>query len=175
MSEPVDIIVREGDCPCPGAPHTEEHVYLEPTLSLRLGSAATAAWASAESTIAAQQAALTEAYLPLAIVRWSFVERDTDKLELDPKATRPVAINRENMERLIPWHKGGFAVANEADRLYSKDWIAPLELAISRLSAPTPTDASTSQSQRPGSTPPTPLMPSSQNGSAGKRSAAPAR
>lgn len=153
MTEGIRVPVRKGDCPCPGTPHEEEFVELEPLLSLPLASAALAAANVGEKTLAGMQAALIGAYLPGGIRAWSFVEG---------KPPLPVPITRENMERLIPWDRGGLEVSERADELYSPTLTAPLARRMQKASEPGPTEPSTSPSlpsgdaTQPSSTPSSP-------------------
>lgn len=165
MSEPIDVVIRTGDCPCPGTPHLEEHVFLEPALTLPMASGAAAAIRYADPTAAAQQAALISAYLPAAIRSWSFVERD------DAGKVRSVPVTRENMDRLLPWDKGGWEVAEQADGLYSEMLLRPLVARLSMLSPAGPMDDSTLPAPSSGSERRKHSKRSSQNGSAGSRSA----
>lgn len=135
MSEP--IIVDVGACRCAGSPHPSDTVALEPELTLAMASGALFAMNTADGTSAGQMAALSEAYLPAGIREWSFVDEDG-----------PVRITRENMERLIPWDKGGLEVTEKADALYSERLMAPL---VRRL----PTSAQSGRTAR--STSPIPL------------------
>lgn len=168
--EPVDMVVRAGDCPCPGSPHSEEHVYLEPELTLTMAAAGAMAIQTAGLDPIDQQAKLTDAYLPRAIRTWTF-------LELGPnQRVQPVEITREAMNRLLPWDKGGIELVEQCDSLYSEALVRPLVARLSKLSARTPTGSSTPRSRRTSSQPPKPSSPSSQNGSAvGKPFVVPAR
>ena len=155
------VVVRSGDCPCPGTPHTDERVTLAPALTLPVASGAFAAYAGAEATVSAQQAALIAAYLPATITAWSFTD----------ERGQPVPITRENMDRLLPWDKGGLEVANAADGRYSPTLIAPLARLIAMQSPPTPTDSSTSANPASGPLPPEPSASFSPDDSAGMPSA----
>lgn len=161
-----DIVVRLGECPCPGTPHTEEHVEIEPEATLAMCLRAYKVMAAAEGSFAAKYAAIISAYVPSCITSWSF-------LELVDGAMKPVPINAENAERLLPWDKGGYEVAEKADELYSGRVFRPLVRRLPKVSPPSPTADSTSQNPAPGSPIPTPSGPSSPSASAGKRSAAP--
>lgn len=167
--DPVDVVVRSGDCPCPGTPHEAEHVYLEPKLTLPMAAAATAALRWADDTVADKQGALISAYFPSAIRSWTFVELDENQ------RLAPVPVNRDNMERLLPWESGGFDVIDQADTLYSGPLMRPLVARMSKLSERGPTASSTSRSRRSGSRHREQSRPSLQNGGAGKPFVAPAR
>lgn len=165
--DPVDVMVRVGECPCPNTPHSEEHVYLEPELTLPMAGAATAALRWADDTVADKQAALIQAYFPSAIRSWTFLELG------EGKRLEPVPVTRANMERLLPWDKGGFEVIDQADTLYSAALMRPLVKRISKLSERGRTGSSTSRTKGSGSRPRKQSAPSSQNGSAGKPFVAP--
>lgn len=157
------VVVRTGDCPCPGTPHAEERVTLAPALTLPVASGAMAAWAAADAVLSAQQAAIIAAYLPATITAWTFTD----------EKSQPVPITREAMERLLPWDKGGMEVAELADSQYSARLLAPLVERIRRLLPPTPTDDSTSANPSSGETPPEPSGSSSPDDSAGRPSGDP--
>lgn len=116
-----------------------------------VASAAMAAMRWAESTTGAQQAAIIEAYLPASIRSWSFIGEDRKQIPVD----------REEMERLLPWDKGGMDVAEAADGLYSERLMRPLLARIQKLSLPTSTDSSTSATPTSGTPPPDSYEPSS--------------
>lgn len=172
MRDPVTVEVREGECPCPGSPHTVESVVLMGELTLPVASAALAEMRTADPTIGAQQAALTRAYLPGAIIRWTFVEIDPE----DPKGVRvrPVPLTAEAVERLLPWDQGGMEVAEQADDLYSERLMRPLVRRMARRSGTGPMESSTSQSLPSGSAAPEPSERSSQPSGDGRPSEVPA-
>ena len=68
MNDAVGVVVRQGDCPCPGSPHAEEIVFLEPEATLAISVTSWKALSMAEATIASQYAALIEALGMLAPV-----------------------------------------------------------------------------------------------------------
>lgn len=152
------VTVRVGDCPCPGEPHAQETVTLTPTLTLPMASAALAAINAGEATASAMQQGIIEAYLPAGIREWTFTDEQR----------KPVPISRDNMERLLPWDKGGMELAEAADALYSETLMRPLVARIERLSEPSPTEPSTPPSPPFGPPPPVRLEPSSPDESAGK-------
>jgi hypothetical protein len=119
MSDPKRVDV--GACRCPGAPHDSDWVDLEPELTLAMASGALFAMRLAGDTASDQMAAISSSYLPSGIRDWAFTNEDES----------PVPINRDNMERLIPWDKGGSEVVEQADALYSERLMAPL---VRRLS-----------------------------------------
>ncbi len=160
----VVVRIRDGDCPCPGTPHDHEEVHLEPELTLPMAHGAMALVATASADSAATMAALSAGFLPAGIRSWTFTDEDG-----------PVPVSRENMERLMPWDKGGYEVNEQADALYSERLFAPL---AKRLSASVP-DGQTERPMSPipltGRRPPKSSPPSSPDGSDMPRSAAAGR
>lgn len=169
MSEPVEVRVREGDCPCPDTPHEVEVIELEPEITLPMGSAAVFAirLATEESPgdTAAMMAAIAQVYLPLGIRSWTFTEEDGS----------PVKRTRENLERLIPWDKGGMEVTERADSLYAEKLMTPLVRRFSPSVRVGRTGKRTSPIPLRGPRPPKSSTPSSLDGSDGRRSAAAGR
>ncbi len=166
MSEPIDVVVRAGDCPCPGTPHTEEHVFLEPELTTPMAAGAMAALNAADATIADHQTALIESYLPRGIRSWSFLEADENGRIVS------VPINRANLARLLPWNQGGFDLAERADSLYSETLLRPWVARMSMLSQRGQTGDTTPPNQAIGRPPRKPSRRSLPNGGAGRLSAA---
>ena len=164
MSAPVEVVLRQGDCPCPGTPHEDERVYLEPALSMQMAITAFAAMRGAGPNRAAQTGALVSSYFPLGIRAWTFTDADGRLRE----------ITRESVDELIPWESGGFELADRADNLYSGHLMRPLLAGRSKSSPAGPTETSTSPSPESGSPLPTPSPRSSQSKPAGKLSAVPA-
>jgi hypothetical protein len=167
VTEPVAVEVRRGDCPCPGAIHPIETVLLEPEATMPMAAAALYGMQNAAEP-AGRMAALISAYLPAGIRSWTFVEHNGDRLV-------PVEITRASMERLIPWDRGGFEVANKADDLYSGRVTAPLVRMSTSRSAGGPTDDSTSPSLPSSPDTPTWPEPSWRNGTDGRPSEVPDR
>jgi hypothetical protein len=155
------IRVDVGECRCPGTPHASDWVDLEPELTLAMASGALFAMKTADSTTSSQMAAIAGAYLPAGIREWSFTEGKV-----------PVPVDRENMERLMPWDKGGLEVTEAADALYSERLMAPL---VKRLSPSAP-DGQTEKPMSPiplsGHTPRKSSLRSSHDGSDTPKSAA---
>lgn len=161
----VEVVIRTGDCPCPGMPHTEERVFLEDEATLPLSIYAYKMLANAEGNWRAKEAALIASYIPRAITAWSFTDRNGDVLP----------ITTENAERLIPWDRGGYLVMEKANELYSDRVLAPFlpprkELGSAPTSSSSPTgpkDESTSATPQPGSSHPQPSRRSSRTSSDG--------
>lgn len=161
MSEPVEVRVREGDCPCPGTPHTEEIVYLVPHITIPMGIAAYAA-IRAGTNSQDVQAALGAVWLRHGISAWTFTTEEN----------RPLPITPENVEEVIPWQNGGFEVANAADDLYAGDLFRPLVKRPTASSSSTRTGSSTRPTTPSGRTPRKSSRRSLPNGQDGKPSVA---
>ena len=158
------VVVTLADCRCPGRPHQPgDTVTLRGEPSVPMG---TAAWgvASMGGAIWDVQARLAEVWLRYGITAWSF---------LDSKGG-PEPVTAANIDRLLPFNRGGMEVANAADDIYSDPVLSPLAARRSMSSPPTPTDDSTSASPPSGDTPPTPSSPSPRPAHRGKTSAVPA-
>ncbi len=164
MSEPFDLVVRAGNCPCPGAPHQEEHVYLQRELTLAMVGGALGALRGS-TNIPEMEGRLIQGFFPVAITGWTFVDKDGDL----------IAPTADAMEELLPIEQGGFELVEFAREHYMPRIGRFLAVRTSTLSQPGPTDDSTSASPPSGSPLPEPSKPSSLNGGAGRRSAAPAR
>lgn len=170
MSEPVEIRVREGDCPCPGRPHAFEVIYVEPRLTNQIAAAALYAINEAPADEADVRGVLAKAYLHNAIRRWTFLRAVTDVRDVVVDS-EPVPITPETIEECVPFWAGGMELINALDGLYSGDLLRPLARARSKLSPPTSTDDSTSATPESGSPTPRPSRRSSPNGRAGRVSA----
>lgn len=115
MSEPIPVDV--GACRCAGKPHDSDVVYLEPELTLPMASGAMYALNfETDGTTSALMRLLTEAYLPAGIRSWTFVDEKGEAVRID----------REAMERLIPFDRGGMEVSEKADALYAERLMSPL-------------------------------------------------
>lgn len=142
-------------------------VYLIPTLSNAMAAGILAAMEGTPATEASMQATLVAGFLqPVprgAIAGWSFVED-----------FEPVPVTDDNIERLLPWGKGGLEVAEKCNELYAGDLFRPLVARQKKSSPPTPTDASTPVILARGSKHRKRSKPSSPNGTAGMSSVVPA-
>ena len=168
MTQAVELVVRAGDCPCPGTPHIEEVLYLEPELTMPMASAGMASLRETE-TVADVEAGLTAAFLPRAIRSWTFLERDADG------NVGPVEISRDNLERLVPFDGGGYELIERVGELYMGRFMRPLVARMSKLSQPTSTDDSMPPTPPSGTPRRGPSRPSSPTNGAGKQSGVPAR
>lgn len=161
--EPAKLIVRKGDCPCPGKPHLQEEVLLEPTLTLPMVSGGLAAMRGA-TTIPEMEGRLFQGFFPIGIRSWSF---------LDAAGDAPVTA--ENIETYLPLEAGGFELVEFAREHYMPRFGGFLASRIATLSAPGQTDDSTSPSPPSGSQRPARSRQSSHANGAGKPFVAPAR
>jgi hypothetical protein len=112
--EPVEVPV--GACRCPGTPHEEDVVYLAPELGFEAGLAVEAAMSSSTDQTE-QTLAVALALVRRNVLGWTFVDEEG----------KPEPVNNQNIERLLPYARGGEAVANKAAGLYLKAVLDPLE------------------------------------------------
>lgn len=160
-------LVDVGGCRCPGSPHTTDTVELRPEITNPMGIAALYVINTGTTegkTEADLRGELAQVYLHQGIIAWTFTDAEH----------RPVPITPANIDRLLPFHRGGMKVAQEADRLYSEDLLGPLAAPTSTSSPPTSTDDSTSATPPPGSPPLTPSRRSSRTSTDGRLSGVPA-
>ncbi len=140
-----DVPVSIGPCECPGAPHGDgDFVYLAPVLSARGGMAAQGAISDGEGDAVRLQELLWRVYRDHGIVGWNLVDEDG-----------PVPLTQDNIERALPFGKGGQAVADKADDLYAEDVLRPFRervAAIQKIAA----DTERSKRSKAGSTPTSP-------------------
>src|SRR5690349_5490052 len=112
-------IVPVRPCTCPDTPHPEgDGVSFPPQLDLNAGLAVTSAIANA-----------------------------TDEDELEVRLRRALFVwgpdgwnlakpfDRKQLEAEFPWGSGGFEIAEEANRRFSAEAIAPLAAKLAKLSA----------------------------------------
>lgn len=133
--EPLPVDVPVGPCRCPDTPHPDgDIVYLAPELSMRGGMAAQGAIAKSGTDPIALQEDLGTVWIRHAVVDWTFVDEDGDKIPL----------TEANIIRLLPYSKGGRAIAERADDLYKDDVLAPLAERLRSISQRGRTATSTS-------------------------------
>ena len=133
------VAVNVGSCRCPGAPGTHpdgDVVYLAPEVSLSMGLRANGAIAKAKKDPALLESLLGRVFIEEGIVDWTFIE------EVEGK-TYPVLITPYNIERLLPWGKGGALVAETANKLYWPEIRDPLVRRSSKSSRLGPSNGST--------------------------------
>jgi hypothetical protein len=172
------VEVNIGGCRCPGdpRPHPDgDIVTLVPRLTLPMAASLKTRMLSAnlgDDSIAAVQFSLVSGYLRAApfgaIASWSLLEEGPE-VKGQPTFV-PVPITSENVERLLPWADGGEEVAEEADRLYGADFLAPFLRRINSSSSTGQMATSTS-----ATTPSSPRRPSPRKRSSPPVSAGPKR
>jgi hypothetical protein len=136
-------------CPCPGAPHDGDTVYLRQILPFRSGFLAQRKIIDMSQDDApdahAIQADLGELFLREGVADWTFVDTDGN----------PVEVNEDSIQHyLLDNFAIGFPVANEAAEVYQSLLLDPLVGKASKSSRATQTGASTS---RPTTSSVTPL------------------
>ena len=129
-----------------------QKVTLRPEVSIPLGIAALSVIKQGGSQ-AVIEAGLAEVYLHFGIEDWTF----------------PVPVTPENIERLLPYSRGGLEVAERADALYSETVMRPLVARLSALSNAGRQASTTRPIPLRGSRRPTRSGPSSRSGTAGSR------
>jgi hypothetical protein len=110
-----DVPVVIGPCECPGAPHGDgDIVYLAPVLSAAGGMAAQAAINAGMADDVRLQELLWRVFRDHGVTGWNLEDENG-----------PVPVTPDNLELALPYGKGGRAVADKADELYSEDMLAP--------------------------------------------------
>lgn len=130
------VAVPCGPCRCPGAVHTQDEVYLAPEPSMTLGLRANGAIAKADNDPALLELYLGRVFIEEGITGWTFVDEDGE-----------IPVTPDNIERLLPWSKGGQAVAERANELYGEAILAPLVKSSRSTSQPSPMNGSTSHTR----------------------------
>jgi hypothetical protein len=119
-----DIPVSIGPCECPGTPHGDgDVVYLSPALSASGGMAAQGAISDAGTDTVRLQELLWRIYRDHCVVGWNLLDAEGE----------PVPLTSENKDQALPFGKGGQAVADRADELYSEDVLRPFLARIAVL------------------------------------------
>lgn len=130
--QPAEINV--GDCRCPGSPHAFDTVTLAAEPSLTMGLRANGAIAKANDDPALLELYLGRVFIEEGIISWTFVDEEGDAYGITP----------DNIERLLPWSKGGQLVAEKANDLYGEAILVPLVRQSMTTSKPGSTNGSTS-------------------------------
>jgi hypothetical protein len=137
MTDPTLIPVAVA-CPCPGAPHDGDTVYLRPELGLTGGIIAQRKFVDLMGGNADDVfASLIETYVTHGVDSATFTDEQGDQL------TREAAI-----ALILSKFSLGQIVANQADDLYSNDLLDPLVARVSKSLPTSQTSASTSRSRR---------------------------
>jgi hypothetical protein len=119
------VTVNVGACRCPGTPHAPDgdSVYLAPETSMTMGLRGNGAISKAGGDEALLEILLGRVLIEEGIVGWTFLEEGTE----DGKTQiLPVPVDPENIERMLPWGKGGSDVAERANDLYGEAILGPL-------------------------------------------------
>lgn len=130
MSEPVEVRVR--DCECPGTPHPDgDVVYLAPKLSLAGGLAASADISTAlgNGTMLAELWLVT--FVKHGAIGWNFLDEDGDPVPFDAN------VLLDDYELAMP-------IAEKADDLYGDTVARPFLTRLKAISQRGRTEASTS-------------------------------
>lgn len=139
------VVVRIGECACPGTPHADDEVYLRPKLDYAGGAAALAAMVGPVETLSSR---LVPVYIEHGVLGWNLVGDDGLPLAYEPDLI------------LGDWEIA-YEVGDRADDLYSQRVLAPLIQRASNSSPPT-SDNEPTRANRTGSpTRPKPSKPSS--------------
>ena len=133
------VVVNVGACRCIGGPDTSpihpdgDEVYLMPEASMSLGLRSNGAIGSAGNDTSRLETLLGRVFIEEGIVGWTFVEGDA-----------PVPVTPANIDRLLPWGRGGSLVSERANELYSEDILSPLVRRSQSTRQPGPTSVLTS-------------------------------
>ena len=128
------VVVNVGACRCIGGPHTSgDEVYLAPEASMTLGLRSNGAIGAAANDAARLETLLGRVFIEEGISGWTFVENGL-----------PVPVTPANIERLLPWGRGGSDVSERANDLYSEAVLAPLVRRSQSTRQPGPTSVLTS-------------------------------
>ena len=104
---------------------------------MTMGLRANGAVAKADYDPALLEVLLGRVFIEEGITDWTFVDEDGDQLSVTPA----------NIERLLPWGKGGSLVAERANDLYGEAILAPLVKRSLSTSGLGPTNGSTSHTR----------------------------
>ena len=149
-------------CSCPGSPHEQDTVGLNPTVDVRLGAAALGAMRDSPTTVSDLEGALAGAFLHFGPREWTFTDAKGD----------PLPLTVENIDERLTWNHGGMEVAEKANELYAGDLFAPLVRRMPKASRSGRTASSTSATPRRGSATDSSAKPSLRTGTGGRRSGA---
>ena len=155
-----DVPVSIGPCDCPGTPHGDgDFVYLAPALSAQAGMAAQGAINDASDDAVRLQELLWRIYRDHCVVGWNLLDEEGE----------PVPLTAENKDIALPFGKGGQAVAEKADDLYSEDVLRPFLARMAALQKMADEAKRRSKRSAAGSTPTSPTATSSRPTSIRKR------
>ena len=130
------VTVNVGPCRCIGGADAHpdgDEVYLAPEPSMTMGLRANGAIAKADSDPGLLEVLLGRVLIEEGIVGWTFTDENGD-----------IPVNPANIERLLPWSRGGHDVAEKANDLYGEAILAPLVTRSLNTSVRGRTNGSTS-------------------------------
>jgi hypothetical protein len=131
------VTVHVGACRCPGTPHASgDEVYLAPEASMTMGLRGNGAISKADNDAAQLEILLGRVFIEEGITGWTFTDEDGE-----------IGVTPANIERLLPWGKGGSLVAEKANDLYGEAVLGPLVRKSLSTSAPGQTNGSTSRTR----------------------------
>jgi hypothetical protein len=162
MSEPIRMVLEGYPCKCPGTPHLEEWVDLEPAATVMMAMAAQSLIEQNQSADVATGVAMlvgqiSPVLMRFGIRRWSFTAE---------KGAR-IGVDATEVERLLPMPYG-LTVAEKCMDLYLGDIMRPLEARRSKLLGLGPTGDSTAPIPSSGDDPQkqsAPSLPENMDGS----------
>ena len=128
------VVVNVGACRCIGGAHTTDTVTLAPEASMTLGLRGKGAIAAAGNDAARLESMLARVFIDEGIIGWTFVDAEG----------QPEPVNHDNVERLLPWGRGGAEVSERANDLYSEAVLGPLVRRSQSTPPPGQTVVSTS-------------------------------
>jgi hypothetical protein len=139
--------VPVGACRCPGAPHEDgDVVSLTTELSTPAGIAAQAALMEGDSW-EERYSGMVMGLMRFSVREWTF--RDDDG---------PIPVNPTNVDKMLPWLKGGKEVAAAVTDLFQADILTPFVEAFNSRKKKTPKKSSSRNgSTATSSTSPTPI------------------
>jgi hypothetical protein len=162
------VVVNVGACRCIGGPDTPhpdgDEVYLAPEASMTLGLHANGAIAAATSLDengeprndpALMELLLGRVFIEYGIVGWNFMADGKPVPFVRDARDEPMPQTKMDIQRLLPWGRGGSLVGERANDLYAEAVLSPLQRKSPPPPQPGPTGDSTSPSpsspQRPRS------------------------
>ncbi len=144
------------DCTCPGKPHEQDTIVLNPEVSLPLGIAA-AAVISRMTDQTTGIGELSPVYLRFGVIAWTLVDANG----------KPEPVTPERITARLTYANGGFEVVEAAAGLYSETVMRPLLAARARFLQALPQDHLTPRKNGTGRKRRTHSGPSSPRATAG--------
>lgn len=144
--EPIELRVR--DCECPGHAHngTGDVVYMRPRASVPLGLAVEADVIAAAGNSQLLRRSWIVSYIREGVVGWNLVDERGKPRPLD-------------VQELVDDYAVGMVIAEKADELYGDAVVTPLLTRLFEPSEPGSTDDSTSPTEESTGSPPKPSSP----------------